>query len=61
MKETPSIILAYSYASAISPVRDLHERKLEMRMQTFAFLEYSSADILMLRRATYGEHCGQNL
>lgn len=31
-KETPSIILAYSSASATSPARDLHGRRLEMRM-----------------------------
>jgi hypothetical protein len=48
MKETLLIFLAYNSVSATSPARNLHGRRLETRIQTFAFLEHSSADTLML-------------
>jgi hypothetical protein len=57
MREILLNTLACGSASAISPAKNLHGKKLEMMIQKYAFLVHSSASILLRRRAKYSGHC----
>jgi hypothetical protein len=57
MRAILSNTLACGSASATSPAKNLHGRKLEMTIQNYAFLVHSSASISLRRRAKYGDHC----
>lgn len=57
MKGTPSNLLAFGSASAISPMENLYKRNWEATIQRYRSPENSFANTLMPQRAKPDEHC----